>query len=401
MWNGFPNIRHMRVFLETVRTGSVSAAAESCHLSQPAASQAIARLEADIGVPLLNRQKHSFGPTPSGRVFEQRASQALAHLRQGAKAAMRGTNTTKKRQAGFDLAVTAAQLRTLVAIANTGSFTLAASALGLSQPTIHRAARSLEALAKTPFFMARPSGVALTPVAETFVKEVKLAQSEIRQGIEEISQITGEDKGTFVLGSLPLARTSIVPKAIHAMTTSRKGVQVRIIDGRYSELLRSLREGDVDCLIGALRSPHPAEDVVQKGLFRDELSIVAHPNHPLASQSAVSLQDTLAYPWVAPPKETPAGQYLFETLRIQDLDRSPVRVVSSSMAVLRGVLSEGNYVSIVSRHQIGVEARLGLLAPLNVALQGHVREIGLTYRKGWRPTATQEQFIDFLHKYSP
>ena len=35
MRNGFPNIRHMRVFIEVARTGSVSEAAARCHLSQP------------------------------------------------------------------------------------------------------------------------------------------------------------------------------------------------------------------------------------------------------------------------------------------------------------------------------------------------------------------------------
>jgi LysR family transcriptional regulator, regulator for genes of the gallate degradation pathway len=398
----FPNIRHMRVFLETVRTGSVSAAAERCLLSQPAATQAIGRLEAELGAPLLIRRTRRFSATECGALFERRVAAALEHLRSGARSAQRlgGAKPSTGGRSGFDRMVTAAQLRTLIAVTNTGSFTVAARELALSQPTVHRAARSLEDTAGVPFFRATAAGVELTPAAQAFALGAKLAQAEIRQGIEEIGRQLGNDRGTFTLGSLPLARTSIVPRATHAMITEYGGVQVRIVDGRYPQLLRSLREGDLDCLIGALRNPVPADDVTQEHLFHDELAIVAHPSHPLAGRRA-SIDETLAYPWVASPKETPAGSYLFETLRIQDRPHTPVRVVSSSLGMLRGILAQGPYVSIVSRHQISAELRDGHIAVLDIPLKGHLRSIGLTYRGNWRPTETQARYLDLLRENCP
>jgi len=297
--------------------------------------------------------------------------------------------------------VTAAQLRALVAVANCGSFTVAARMLGLAQPTIHRAARSLEALAGVPFFRATPTGVELTTAAQAFVLGAKLAQAEIRQGVEEIGRELGEDRGTFVLGSLPLARSRILPRAIHALIDERQGVQVRVVDGRYAELLRSLREGDLDCLIGALRDPAPAEDVVEETLFHDELVIVAGPSHPLRNRKGVSFEDTLAFPWVAPPRDTPAGGYLFHTLRIQDRAQSPVRVVSSSLVLLRGILAQGDYLSIISRHQVAQDLAEGRMIAVDIALCHHSRPIGLTYRRDWRPTETQARFLDFLRAFGP
>lgn len=400
MQGGFPNIRHMRVFLETARSGSVSLAAERCHLSQPAATQALSRLEADLDTALLIRRRRQATLTPGGKIFARRAGNALKHLHEGAIAAQRDRGAKARRKQSFDTAVTASQLRNLIAISNAGSFTLAAQSLELSQPTVHRTARSLEAVAGVPFFVARPSGVRLTAAAETFVRSAKLARSEIRQALEELARESGREQGTFVLGSLPLARTSIVPKAIHAMVSSVDGFQVRVVEGRYDELLRSLREGDLDCLIGALRRPVPAEDIKQEDLFHDALAIVAHPEHPLARRQAIALEDLLDFPWIAPPRTTPAGQFLFDTLRLDERAQSPVRVVSSSMALLRGVLAEGNYISIVSRHQINVDENLGTITALDVPLAGHIREIGLTYRRGWQPTETQARFIDYLRSIS-
>jgi DNA-binding transcriptional LysR family regulator len=45
---------------------------------------------------------------------------------------------------------------------------MAARSLGLSQPTVHRTARNLEAVAGLPFFIARPSGVHLTGRSRCF-----------------------------------------------------------------------------------------------------------------------------------------------------------------------------------------------------------------------------------------
>jgi len=396
----FPNIRHMRVLLEAADSGSVSVAAQRCNLSQPAATQAIKKLETQFNTSLLTGRRKRITLSVCGALFSVRARVAMHHLNEGAEAALRVAGNKTRSRSTFALSTTSAQLRSLMSLANTGSFSVSARTLKRSQPTIHRTARNLEAVAGVPFFVASSSGVRLTPAAEAFVKGAKLAWSELQQAKQEINVELGQGSSTFVLGSLPLARTLIVPKAIHAMVSTIDGVQIQVVEGRYAELLRSLREGEIDCMIGALRHPAPADDVTQEMLFSDSLSIIAHSNHPLAGKPNLCLEDTLSYPWMAPPRDTPAGQYLFDTLRIQDRPQTPVRAVSSSMAILRGVLAEGNYVSIVSRHQIQIDEEFGSIARLDIPLEGHTREIGLTYRSCWRPTKTQEKFIQYLRKFS-
>lgn len=386
----------MRVFLETLRSGSVSGAAERCNMSQPAATQAIGKLEAVVGAQLVLRLPRTITPTPSGALFRGRVERALDHLRVGALEARRISGHKPLQKSDFSRNVTPAQIRALIAVAGSGSFTVAARRLALSQPSVHRAARHLEEIAGVPLFRTTAVGVDLTAGAQVLALRAKLAQAEIRQGFEEIGTALGRDRATFALGSLPLARTAIVPRATHAMICQTPGFQVQVVDGRYDALLRSLREGDLDCLIGALRSPAPADDVTQERLFDDALAIVAHASHPLAQSKDVTLEATMAFPWVAPPKQTPAGRYLFDTLRIGTRDQTPVRVVSSSLVMLRGILAQGPYVSIISRHQISIEEAHGDIVPLPVRLAGNLRAIGLTYRRDWRPTDTQARYLDLL-----
>jgi len=383
--------------MEVSQAGGISAAAHRVHLSQPAVTQAIAGLEGRFGVRLLDRRPEGMFATPEGEVLLLRVRRMFDILAQGAARAVRLAGRREGRPVGdFHTRATAAQLRALVAIGEAGSFSLAARNLGISQPSIHRAGRDLERLSGLKLFLPGRRGIELTPQAEAFARAVKLAAAELAQGQDELTRLRGQDATRISVGSMPLSRTEVLPSACDALLREAAGVQIRLVDAPFSELLRELRYGDLDILIGALRDPLPTDDVVQEPLFDDTLAIMARPGHPLAGRTGLSLSDTLAYPWIAPPKETPAGAYLFRTLGIGSLAKTPVRIVTSSMVLVRGMLSRGDYLTILSPRQAAVEIAQGLMVPLEIPLTGSARPIGITTRADWMPTPTQARFLDLV-----
>jgi len=387
----FPNIRHLRAFCEVARHRGISAAADAVFLSQPAITQAISKLETLLGVALFDRLTDGMSLTKPGVMFKFRVDRMLEQLELGFAEASRlqpGKSTRADRQ------VTAAQLRALIALAEARNFTIAARDIGISQPSIHRAGRSLEKLVGFQLFRTASQGIELTEAAERLARRARLAASEMRQAFFEIAAYRGRDSTEIVVGSMPLARTRILPQAMHQILQHQSGIQLRTIEGPYSELLRSLRYGESDFLIGALRDPVPTNDVVQERLFDDLLAIVVRRGHPLCMRADISLTDTVEYPWIAPPKATPAGSYLYQTLRISDMVATPVKVVSSSLVLVRGLLLEGDYVTIISHHQVRHDLESGSLVTLPITLPDSSRAIGLTTRKGWQPTPTQAKFID-------
>lgn len=387
--------------MEVADAGGISAAAHRVHLSQPAVTQAISGLERRCGCPLLDRRPEGMFPTEAGEVLLFRVRRMFEHLAAGAAQAARLAGRKGGRAAAdFHARVTAAQLRALVAIGAAGNFSLAARSLGISQPSIHRAARDLEKLSGLSLFAATRKGIELTPPAEAFARAVKLAQAELGQGMDDLTRLQGRDATRISVGSMPLSRTAILPEACDALLREAGGVQIRLVDAPYGELLRRLRHGELDLLIGALRDPLPVEDVVQEPLFDDGLALVAGPGHPLAGKRGVTLADTLAYPWIAPPKETPGGSFLFRTLGIGAMEHTPVRMVTSSMVLVRGMLMRGEYVTILSPHQAAVEIEQGLMVVLDIDLPHSARPIGLTTRAGWMPTPTQARFIDLIRAAS-
>ncbi len=408
----FPNLRHLRVFVEVARCGSVSQAALRSNLSQPAVTQALSKLESQSQVRLFNRHKSGLYLSDIGQLYVQRVETALALLEQGAASVRRmGRSETGRSEAGrpeagrsepgrgfqrFDQLMTAAQLRALVALSQRPNFTAAATSIGLSQPSLHRAVRNLEALSGVELFRKSEQGIAFTPAALALLRAVKLAWSELRQGADEISAHLGVDSTSLLVGTLPLPRSYLLPRAIHAMVQAHPGLQIQSIDGPFIELARALQHGEIDFLVGALRSDLDPADFKIMPLFDDPLAVVAGHAHPLVGQAGLSLDTLLGYPWIAPPRATPAGSYLYQALGIAELESTPVRVVSSSLVLVRELLKQGPYLTILSRHQIREELANQSLAALDVDLPGSRRPIGITFRASWRPTARQQAFIACL-----
>src|ERR1044072_1270819 len=74
------DLRLLKVLREVALRGSFSAAAEALSYSQPAVSQQIARLEAQTGVKLLDRQPKGIKLTPAGEALVRHTERILAQL---------------------------------------------------------------------------------------------------------------------------------------------------------------------------------------------------------------------------------------------------------------------------------------------------------------------------------
>jgi LysR family transcriptional regulator of gallate degradation len=278
----------------------------------------------------------------------------------------------------------------------TGNYSWAARNLGVSRPSIHRAINDIERISGLVLFERTAHGYATTPAGEALRRSAKLALAELRQGLEEIDAYLGNDKTTITVGSLPLARSFILPAAINAFTSARPEVQVRVRDGAYGDLLHGLRYGEIDLVIGALRNPAPIDDVVEEALFLDRLVIAARFGHPLAKIPEPDVQAISRFPWVTPSPTIPTRK-LFDALFDDAGVAPPQRIVETSSLILtRGLLLDSDRLTIISRHQIARELENGSLVALDFNLATTDRAIGITTRKDWTPTATQAEFLGYL-----
>jgi DNA-binding transcriptional LysR family regulator len=246
-------------------------------------------------------------------------------------------------------------------------------------------------------FVAARQGVELTPAAAIFARHAALAHSELLQGFAEVGERLDADPGEIVVGAMPFARTKLLPDALNALSRERPRARVRVISAPYDGLLGRLRYGVIDFLVGALRDPPPIDDVVQAPLFDDPLSIVARRGHPLTLLPSATHADLIAYPWAAPAEETPARAVFDRLFPPEDVARMPGGLVeTSSLVLLRGLLAGSDRLALLSARQAHIELDQGLLALASFKVPIGTRRIGLTYRRGWRPTPTQALLLELL-----
>ena len=83
---GYMELQVLRWFREVADGATVTETAERARITQPALSRALARLEAEVGTPLLTRAGRRLTPTPAGRLFKEHLDQALDHYDLGLRA---------------------------------------------------------------------------------------------------------------------------------------------------------------------------------------------------------------------------------------------------------------------------------------------------------------------------
>ena len=393
-----PNLRHLMLFDQVVRRGSVSAAARASHLSQPAVTQAVGQIEAAFGARLMQRSYSGLALTGEGRAAAQRVERALEMLRD----ALVAVRARAGNAASADVlrGITTTQLHALIAVVEEGAFARAARRAGRARAAVHRAARQLERSLGTDLFEVTSFGVRPTREAARLALRTRLAFAEIAQAQAEVAAAQGTGSGSTVIGAMPLARSVLVPRAVLEFAALRPEHAISILDGPYESMLAALRRGSADVLIGALRDPIPFDDIVQEHLFDDPLAIVVGSRHPLVGGGAPTLAALSRFPWIAPRRDSPLRRH-FDAL-IERLGAQPTLapIECNSLVAARSLLLASDRVMLSSEHQIHHELETGQLGALPHPFGEVTRSIGLTVRRDWRPTQVQSQLVEGLRRHA-
>lgn len=381
-----PSFRRLRAFHTIARTGSVSAAAQALRLSQPALTHGLNLLEAELGARLFERSPDGSFLTPVGTIFRRRTERFFEQI----ITALASTQTDD----GVVWKLRTAQVRSLLAIWQTGSFRAAAHALGLSDPSLQRPARELERLMDTTLYRRSATGLAVNEAGAELARRLALAIGEIRSGLEEIGA-AAQARASLRVGVLALSPRAILAKAIGPLLSEHRTQKMEVVEGAYQELARDLHDGALDVVFGALRDPPPFADLLEEDLFEDPWSIVCRRDHPLTKMPHVGTADLAGYEWVFPTEGLPRRAVLNEMIGAWKL--SPhVQIETSCLSTIVAVLTASDRLSLLSRWHITLDGHSELARVEAPSIPHAARHVGLTTRQGWLPTPFQNAFLENL-----
>ena len=200
--------------------------------------------------------------------------------------------------------IRARELLTVVALAEYGSFVAAAAYLKTSQPALTRTVKRVERILGVTLFARNTRRVEITAAGREFVAVAERVLTDLQLTVRNMTEVSSEQRGRITISTYSAFASHTLPDLVRRYRDTRPSIEVRIREGRQSEIVEDVRSGVADFGIGYINT---LPDMLQATMLRTEpLSAVIPAAHPLAQKKSarVRLSDLRDEPLVSPPSET-------------------------------------------------------------------------------------------------
>lgn len=255
-------------------------------------------------------------------------------------------------------------LRSLVQVAEYGSYTRAAEALYLGQPTVYQHVRRLERLYGTRLVEQQGKRVRLTEHGRIVVDYAR----RLLAMADEIGQVLADDKslrrGNLVLMAGTTAGEFLLPHISVGFQRLHPGIHISIlINNNPSHIDAIVRDGRVD--LGFHSDPSPAPGVVKEEFAADELVAALPHGHPLAAREWVRPEDLVGVSVVLfEARGKPAFRMLTDSWLAQVDLQVRASLEANSVQSIKEAVRAGGGVALVPRAAVRDDDRSLILRPL-------------------------------------
>jgi molybdate transport repressor ModE-like protein len=197
-------------------------------------------------------------------------------------------------------------LRVIKAIADEGSITRAATALGYSQPAVSQQVKRLEQRAGLPLVERVGRGVRLTEAGRVLARHAPAVTTALDAAAGELAELRGLRSGRVRLVGFPSASPSVVPRLLADLGRSHPGIAVTYVEAEPPEAVEAVREDRADIALtfsypGDRDDPHgaSARGLQVGAIGRDDLLLVLPAGHPAAAADVADVTELAEESWIA------------------------------------------------------------------------------------------------------
>ncbi|MGE9693302.1 LysR family transcriptional regulator [Streptomyces sp. CH6] len=177
----------------------------------------------------------------------------------------------------------------LIAVAEEGSLTRAATRLHLSQQALSTSIRVLEREVGVPLLERGSAGVTVLPAGAALIDDARVLNGVARAALHRARQIGRGEAQTLRIGYTPAVTGDELVTLLAPVTEAQPDVTPEIHQRYPSELTAALLAGDLD--IGLCRGMAPAHGLTRTTLGHQRLHIGVAHDHPLATRASVALPE--------------------------------------------------------------------------------------------------------------
>ncbi|MDP6669874.1 MAG: LysR family transcriptional regulator [Candidatus Krumholzibacteria bacterium] len=165
------------------------------------------------------------------------------------------------------------QLKAFLALAEEGSFTLAAEKLYLSQSAVSQSIARLEESLGEGLLQRRRGKLRLSEAGELFLPRARQGLEALQKGAELVESLSGLQRGKLSIGAVDVAALDLLPRLFQRFRTLYPGIEISVQVGGSRRLREELESGKLDLAI--LFSREEPEAMNSFSLGHDEMCIIA------------------------------------------------------------------------------------------------------------------------------
>lgn len=245
------------------------------------------------------------------------------------------------------------QLRYVVEVAATGSFTKAAARCFVTQSALSHQIGALERELGQRMFVRSSRGVRSTEAGAAFLQHARVAVAAATAARESAAAAAGQVVGTLRLGVIPTVAAVDIPTLIASFRSAHPAVRVELTVGNSESLIRSVRDGGLDVSFLGLRAEDEPAGIGTRLLGRERLVAAVPPQHPITRRPTVTLADIAGEVFADFPAGTSGRAQADLAFAAAGLVRD-VAFEADSAELLLGLVAAGLAVSLLAP---GVVAR--------------------------------------------
>jgi LysR family transcriptional regulator, cyn operon transcriptional activator len=265
------------------------------------------------------------------------------------------------------------QLKTLIAVADTGGVALAVEQLPLSQPAASRQIQALEAELGVPLFNRVGRRLRLTAEGEEIVRRARRLLHDADSLRDRANAMKGGLTGTLRVGGSPQSiETVLAPFARH-FRRRHPSIEVHFLEDGGARIHDQLEDGAAQLVVTSVSN----EAFIARLLFPVCVLAVVAPAHPLGRQPAVEVADLADVPLLMLQRSFAARGWFDAQCHNADVN-PPILLESSAPATLMALAASGDGAAIVPSH--GSIPRSGVKA---IPVIYHGKPIGRWIQVAW------------------
>lgn len=278
------------------------------------------------------------------------------------------------------------------------SFTKAADAVFLTQPTVSEHIRALEEEVGERLIDRLGREILPTPAGKILYQYAKDLIRIRNSAIQAIQRFKGDLSGHLLVGASTIPGTYILPALLGSFKVRYPSILVTLKIGGSGEIVEKVINGSLE--LGLIGVKWDDRRVVLEEIFSDELVLVVPPEHAWAKRKTVDLDDLAGEPFILRERGSGTRMVMNQALEAHGFSPSRISAVAemgSTEAVRQGIKARIG-VSILSRQAVADDVGRGDLVAVSVNGVRLSRSFYLALRKNRQPSPLCTAFVGYIRE---